>query len=76
MLMKAQLKEIIRGLSQGVVGGWKGSVEGNSSTCKKGIRPDLILTRGPHNGNEPCHISPSDLIVATMNESWRITKAS
>ena len=69
MLKKALLEESIRGLPQGVVGGWKGCVEGNSSACKKGIIPDMIQTRDFRKGNKPCFVSPSDLIVVIGNES-------
>ena len=72
MLMKGWLEEIIRGLPQGVVGGWKGSIEGNSSACKKGIRIDMTLRRGPCKGNKPCLIYRSNLIAVTRNETWRI----
>ena len=69
MLKKALLEESIRGLPQGVVGGWKGCVEGNSSICKKGIIPDMIQMRDPYKGNELCLISLSDLIAAIEKES-------
>ena len=69
MLMKAQLEEIIQGLHQGIVGGQKGSIEGNSSTCKKGITPDMILMRGFSKGNETCLISTSNLVAVIRNES-------
>lgn len=69
MLKKALLEESIRGLPQGVVGGWKGCVKGNSNACKKGIIPDIIQTRDLHKGNELCLISTSDLIAVIRNES-------
>ena len=72
MLKKVLLEEIIRGFPQGVVGCWKWSVKGNSNACKKGIILDMIQTRDLRKGNEPCLISPSDLIVVFRNESWRI----
>nr|POE75059.1 hypothetical protein CFP56_15848 [Quercus suber] len=47
-----------------------------SSACKKGIIPDMIQTRDLRKGNEPCLISPSDLITVIRNESQRIHEAS
>ena len=69
MLKKALLEEIIRVLPQGVIGGWKGRVERNISTCKKVIIPDMIQMRDPYKGNELCLISLSDLIAAIEKES-------
>lgn len=69
MLMKGRLKEIIQGLSQGVIRVWKGSVEENSSAYRKGIRSNLILMKGPSKGNKLCLITARDLITVTRNES-------
>lgn len=76
MPMKAQLEEIIRELPQGVIRGWKGSIERNNSICKKGVRPDMILTRGLPKGNKPCLISLTSLIAVIKNESWRIYEST
>lgn len=72
MLMMGQWEEISRGLPRGVIGGWQGSVEKNNSACMKGIKLNLILMKGLCKRNEPFLISPSNLIVVTENESWRI----
>lgn len=50
MLGKALLGEIILGLP--VVRGWKGSVEENINTCKRGIRLDMTQTRDLHKRSE------------------------
>lgn len=57
MLMKGRLWETIQGLRQEVRGGWRGSVEEISNTCKKDIRPNLILTKDPRKGNKLSYIS-------------------
>lgn len=46
----------------------KGSEEGNSRACKKGIILDMILMRGLRKGNEPCLISPSNLIAVNLQK--------
>ncbi|KAK9995951.1 hypothetical protein SO802_020637 [Lithocarpus litseifolius] len=67
--IEALLVEIIRRLPEGVVEGWKGSIERNNNTCKKGIRPSMIQTKGLRKGNKQCLISPNDLTAVIGNES-------
>ena len=69
MLRNGQQEEIIRRLHQGVIGGWRRSIEGNSSTCKKGMKLGSILMKGLHKGSVLCHTSLNDLIAMTKNES-------
>nr|POE55579.1 hypothetical protein CFP56_66193 [Quercus suber] len=45
MLKEALLKDIILGLSQRVVEGWKGSTEGNGSICKMGLSSQEVLAK-------------------------------
>lgn len=72
MLMKGQQEEIIQRLHQGVVAGWKGSIEHNNSTCRKGMKLGLILMNGLHKGSILRHTSLNNLIAMTENESWKI----